>query len=149
MDAKRVFLVADDSEMDVQLLQLAIKKAQIPNQVRVVKDGQEAIDYLSGNGRFADRKEFPFPGGLFLDLNMPRISGFEVLEWMKDHEDCKLIPVMVLSNSGLEEDVKRAYQLGANAYMVKPGKFDGLVAILRTSFEFWCLCRVPFLMVEC
>ena len=85
----------------------------------------------------------PSPGALFLDLKLPNLNGFDVLQWLKEHEECKVIPVMVLTGSAIEQDVTRAYQLGANSYMVKPGTLDELVELLDVAFRFWWMCEIP------
>src|SRR3954463_7580511 len=126
MDPKRVILVVEDSEKDITKLKEAIRRAKIPNPIQVVRDGEEARDYLEGSGRFEDRRACPFPGALFLDLNLPRLDGFRVLKWLKEHEECRVIPVMVLTASGLVLNQKTAYEMGANSYIVKPTSFDEL-----------------------
>src|SRR4051794_32200066 len=149
MDSKRLILIVEDDEDDVILLREAIRKAQVRNPIQVLMDGEEAIDYLSGNGRFGDRIEYPFPGALFLDLKLPKMSGFEVLRWLKEHEECKVIPVMVLTASDLERDVTRAYQMSANSYMVKPSGLDQLTDMVKQAFGFWSMCEIPPLPKTC
>src|SRR5690242_930042 len=107
MDPNRVILVAEDSEDDVDLLKIAFRRLGIKNPVQVVKDGQEAIDYLSRTGEYADQQRFPFPGILFLDLKMPRKTGLEVLAWLSEHPECSQIPSMVFTSSSQESDVSR------------------------------------------
>ncbi len=136
-------LIAEDSENDALLLQMALKRAGIKERVYVVADGVEAIAYLRGEGKYKDRSKFPFPNVLFTDLKMPRMSGFEVLEWLRSHPECFIIPVIVLSASQLDDDIRKAYQLSANAYLVKPGKFEDLQKILKLAFEFWDKCEKP------
>lgn len=149
MDTKRLILIVDDSEEDVELLKIAIRRARVPNPVQVVRDGQEAIDYLCARGPYEDRQAYPFPGVLFLDLKMPRLSGFEVLKWLKEHEQCKVIPVMVFSASGIDTDVTRAYQLCASCYLVKPNSLDELVTMVDLAFRFWSMCAIPPLPPKC
>ncbi|HUR44510.1 MAG TPA: response regulator [Candidatus Saccharimonadales bacterium] len=149
MDTKRLILIAEDDENDVDLLRCAIRCVNVLNPIQVVRDGLEAMHYLSGNGRYADRATFPFPGALFLDLKLPKLSGFEVLRWLKQHEECKVIPVMVLTGSGLEQDVTKAYQLGANSYMVKPGSLSELRDLVALAFRFWSTCEIPPLPKKC
>src|SRR5258705_10330985 len=120
MNRNLTILIAQDDENDLTLLQLALKRVGINNPVHISRDGVEAIDYLAGNGLYADRAAFPFPSVLMTDIKMPRVGGFEVLKWLRDHPTCSVIPVLVLSSSRELRDVKLAYQLGAKSYMVKP-----------------------------
>ena len=120
MDANRVILVAEDSDDDIDLLKIAFRRLGVKNPIQIVRDGQEVIDYLSGTGEYADRLRFPVPAIMFLDLKMPRKTGLEVLEWLAEHSECSLIPTMVFSSSSQDSDITRAYELGANCYMVKP-----------------------------
>ncbi len=136
-------LIAEDSENDALLLQMALKRAGIKERVYVVADGVEAIAYLRGEGKYKDRSKFPFPNVLFTDLKMPRMSGFEVLQWLRSNPECFIIPIIVLSASQLDDDIRKAYQLSANAYLVKPGKFEDLQKILKLAFEFWDKCEKP------
>src|SRR5581483_1836116 len=136
-------LIAEDSENDALLLQMALKRAGIKERVYVVADGVEAIAYLRGEGKYKDRSKFPFPNVLFTDLKMPRMSGFEVLQWLRSNPECFIIPIIVLSASQLDDDIRKAYQLSANAYLVRPGKFEDLQKILKLAFEFWDKCEKP------
>jgi CheY-like chemotaxis protein len=149
MDRNLTILIAEDSENDARLLEMAIRDLGMKNPVRLLDDGRKVIDYLKGSGEYEDRKAFPFPSVLFLDLKMPRIGGFEILHWLKEHPRCSIIPVMILSNSGLEEDVKKAYELGANAYFVKPATFEDLKRMLHAAFEFWSWCAKPPVPERC
>lgn len=121
-DKVTTFLLVEDDENDATLVQLEFAKAQLPICLQVVGDGSEAIDYIRGTGRFANRDEFPMPDVILLDLKMPRINGFEFLAWLRNEspKSCHLIPVVIMSSSGLTVDVDRAYDLGANSYLVKP-----------------------------
>ena len=136
-------LLADDSEEDVFLLETALKEGRSTNPVQWVKDGTEVVAYLTGEGRYSDRRTFPFPELIILDVKMPRMSGLEVLEWMRDHPDFKVIPIIIMSSSGHESDVQRAYLLGANTYFIKPGSFDTLVRLVSTLHEYWELSTKP------
>src|SRR5687767_1809491 len=107
------------------------------------------MDYLKAEGKFEDRSQYPFPSVMFIDIKMPRVNGFEVLQWLKDHEHCRIIPVLVFSSSEQPEDIERAYQLGANAYLVKPNKMEDLEKILRSTYEFWSHCAKPRVPVKC
>src|SRR5579864_5000614 len=118
MITKPILLVEDD-ENDVFFFQRAMSKAGMTNPVQVAGDGQEAIDYLRGAGKFADRSKFPLPELILLDLKLPFVMGLDVLRWIR--EQSELVPiVIILSSSREEEDIAAAYKLGANAYLVKP-----------------------------
>src|SRR4051812_26376261 len=115
-----VILLAEDLENDVVLVRKAFERAQIRNPMHVVRDGEEAIEYLRGEGKYANREEHPLPQLVLLDLKMPKVDGFDVLRWMRADMTFKAIPVLVLTSSDRINDVKLAYQLGANSFMVKP-----------------------------
>jgi len=138
MDEDFVILLAEDDVNDALLVERALSRADIHNPVMVVRDGQEAIDYLEGVGLFADRKNFPLPSLALLDIKMPKKSGLEVLEWVRHNSGgLKLLPVIIMSSSSIQEDIDRAYQLGVNAYLVKPTAFDELVETLKATTDFW------------
>jgi CheY-like chemotaxis protein len=130
-------LLVEDDENDVFFLQRALKEERITNPVRVAEDGQEAVDYLSGVGRFADRAKFPVPCLIILDLKMPRRTGLEVLEWIRAHHAFLTIPVIVFTSSAQPEDIDRAYRLGANAFVVKPPSVEERLEFARLLKGFW------------
>ena len=134
-----VILLAEDDENDAWLVKRALSRGDIHNPVMVARDGQEAIDYLEGTGPFADREQFPLPTIVLLDIKMPKKNGLEVLEWIRRNGGggLKLLPVIIMSSSSIQEDIDRAYQLGVNAYLVKPTAFDELVETLKATTEFW------------
>ena len=113
-------LVVEDDPNDVFFLLQAFMQAGLQPPIHVAVDGQHAIDYLSGVGQFADRDAHPLPECMFLDLKLPLIHGFQVLEWVRQHSDLKEMPVFILTASAEECDRQRAWQLGARAYLVKP-----------------------------
>src|SRR5690349_14765253 len=115
-----IILLAEDREDDVLLIQQAFEQAGIRNPLFVVRDGEEAISYLSGEGKYAKREEFPLPDLLLLDLKMPRKDGFDVLRWLMQQPSLSALRVLVLTTSGEIYDVDEAYQLGANSFLVKP-----------------------------
>src|SRR4051794_15435797 len=127
-------LVAEDSEDDAVLLARAFRKAGAGAPVHVCRDGQETIDYLSGVDKFADRSAYPWPSMLLLDLKMPRVNGFEVLEWLKQRGVADL-PAAVLSSSDHPNDMRRAYDLGACLYFVKPNVPEELTTMVRELME--------------
>jgi CheY-like chemotaxis protein len=136
-------LLAEDYEDDVILMERALQKSDLKHPLRVVTDGQQAIEYLRGDDNYADRTAFPFPGLVILDLKMPAVTGFQVIEWMRKNDTTRLIPVIVLSTSSDSKDINRAYQLGANAYMVKPTNHLALERLLLTIGEFWLTSERP------
>jgi chemotaxis family two-component system response regulator Rcp1 len=135
-------LVAEDNEDDLFLLRQAFKKAEVPSQLHHVNDGMEALTYLKGEAAFNDRKAHPFPDILLLDLNMPRKNGFEVLEWIRQDAKCSRLVVHVFTSSSHEADVRRAYDLHANTFLLKPSRVDELVTlvtVLHQWHRFVCL----------
>jgi DNA-binding response OmpR family regulator len=130
----RVILIADDDPSDAHFLRLALEETRLGLRIHDVGDGQEAVDYLAGNGKYRDRESFPFPAHLILDLKLPRLSGFEVLRWLRGREDIGGLPVTVLSGSQLPGDIQQVAALGAE-YLVKPVEYAELKALVRE------LCR--------
>lgn len=126
-----VILVVDDSENDAFLMRVGFERAGFKQPLRFAVDGQDAIAYLEGEGRYANRIQFPLPTVVLMDLNMPRKDGFEALEWIRHHPTLKRLNVNMLSASSRPEDIVRAYDLGANSYLLKPGTLDGLVDIAK------------------
>jgi CheY-like chemotaxis protein len=136
-------LHVEDREEDVFLLSYAFKRADIKNPVHVAADGQRAIDYLAGAGKFGDRQQFPMPGLVLLDLQLPYKMGLEVLEWIRQQPELKSIIIIVLSSSIHEGDIRRAYELGANAFLVKPSNADTLADICQALKHFWLTHNQP------
>jgi CheY-like chemotaxis protein len=130
-------LHVEDRSEDVFLLKYAFQQAEITNWVQVVVDGQQAIDYLAGVGKFGDRKQFPLPCTVLLDLKLPHKMGLEVLEWIRQQPSLKWVIVIILSSSINEGDIRRAYSLGANAFLVKPADVNKLVDMCRALKHFW------------
>lgn len=139
-----VLLVEDDLN-DIFLVKRAFKKARIQNPLQVVTDGSEAIDYLRGDGKYADRQVHPVPRLIVMDIKMPRKTGFEVLEWVKGQSHhLRRIPVIIVSSSESTEDINRAYELGANAYMVKPMDYRAVEHLFESITHYWGLeCAKP------
>jgi CheY-like chemotaxis protein len=140
---KQLFLLAEDSQNDVFLMQQAFKKAGLPNPIQVVSDGQEAISYLKGEGRYSDRAQYPLPMAVLLDLKMARMNGFEVLEWVRKQPNLKRVVVIILTASNRSSDADRAYDLGANFYLTKPGKFEDLVEMTKCLHDWLRLNHFP------
>lgn len=131
-----VLLVEDDPN-DVLLIQRAWRKANIAAPLQVVTDGEAATRYLTGGGEFADRQRYPLPILVLLDLKLPRKSGFEVLAWLRQQPVLRRLPVVVLTSSSEPEDINRAYELGANSYLVKPVQFESLQEMMQTVHIYW------------
>lgn len=144
-----IVLLAEDEPNDVYLIKRALEKSGLEHTLRAVPDGGEAIRYLRGEGEFADRSAYPCPNLILSDLKMPGIDGFGLLQWLHDHPECSVIPMIILSASGIEADVRHAYQLGANAYMVKPSGLQDLVDLLHSMHDFWSRCERPSIPATC
>src|SRR4051794_26679926 len=114
-----VILLAEDREDDILLIRKAFARAYIHNPLQVVRDGEEALAYLQGQGRYGNRDEYPLPELLLLDLKMPRMNGFEVIKWIRQQPGLSALRIVVLTSSDSIRDVNTAYRLGANSFMVK------------------------------
>ena len=136
MSLETILLVEDNPD-DVLLLKRAFKKAGLPHALQIASHGEEAVDYLAGDGRYADRDKHPFPALMLLDLQLPRRSGHEVLEWLRAQDDLRRLPVVVLTSSREPTDINRAYDLGANSYLVKPVSFDALLEMVQVLERYW------------
>jgi CheY-like chemotaxis protein len=144
MGGNEFILLVDDDENDALLLQRAFKKAGLHDWLRVVTEGQEAINYLGGREQYSDRDRFPLPFLMLLDLKMPGTDGFEVLRWARSERDLKRLLIVVLTSSNLQTDVDRAYELGANSYLVKPVEFDEMVNMVQRFQAYWAeINRTP------
>lgn len=137
-EAMNILLVEDEAT-DVQLILRALGKGGLANAIQVVRDGQEALDYLFARGDYSDRAQCPIPVLILLDLKLPKIGGLEVLEQLKKAERLKRIPVVVLTSSAESTDVNRAYDLGANSYLVKPVKFSAFCDVAAQIKLYWLL----------
>jgi len=124
-----IILLVDDSENDAKLMRIIFARAGFVQPLQYVTDGEDAIAYLKGVGRYQDRTLHPFPTVLLMDLNMPRKNGFEVLEWIRAQPVLKRLRVYVLSASSRIQDIERSYDLGASSYLVKPGNLDELMRL--------------------
>jgi CheY-like chemotaxis protein len=137
MIEKALILLAEDEQTDAYFIQWANKKAGLPHEIFHVADGQEAIDYLRGTPPYDDRTRHPFPHLLLLDLKMPRLTGFDVLSWLKQDSDFPELPVVVLSSSNYPADIDQARKLGATDYKIKPGNPQLLVEMLQELDQRW------------
>jgi CheY-like chemotaxis protein len=134
--------LAEDTASDIELFQMALARCGSVRSLQSVKDGQEVVDYLRGDPPF-NQPHRQVPNIIFMDLKMPRMDGFDVLQWLRENPACSVIPVIVLSSSGLDEDILRAYRLGANAYFQKPYNFSQLQDILQSILKFWTHAKRP------
>jgi CheY-like chemotaxis protein len=133
----RNVLIIDDDLNDVLLLQRAFQKARLSDGLYFVKDGEEAVAYLSGQGNYANREQHPLPALILLDLKMPRKSGLEVLEWIRQQPALKRLIVVMLTSSNQSSDVNRAYDLGANSYLMKPAGYATLSQLVKCVDQYW------------
>lgn len=134
-----VFLLVEDDPDQILLIQRAFSEAKLVNPLRVVRDGAEAVEYLSGAGGFADRTRHPLPSLILLDLRLPKKSGLEVLEWLRGDPTLKETPVVVLTSSSERADIDKAYALGVSAYLVKPVRFADLLEIVKGVGMYWMI----------
>lgn len=132
-------LMVEDDPNDILLTQRAFMQASLVNPLRIVRDGQEAIQYLGGRDAYADRSKYPLPSLILLDLKLPKKSGLEVLEFLRAQPSLKQTPVIVLTSSQESSDIQRAYTLGANSYLLKPVGFDGLLEMVKAIGMYWVL----------
>lgn len=135
-------LLIEDNRMDVELILDAFREARLGNQIHVVRNGQEALDYLFGQGEYADRQAYPLPDLILLDLKMPGIDGHEVLRRVKETPGLKRLPVVVLTSSREEGDRALSYDNGANSYLVKPVSFEGFLEVVRQVADYWLILNV-------
>lgn len=144
MQAGATVLLVDDDENDSLLFQRAVRQNQFPFRVHWVRNGREALDYISGNGEFADREKFPFPKFIVTDNKMPVMSGSEFLRWLKAHPKYHVVPTIVFGGSASPTEVDSAYQeLGAHSYISKPADSENLQQIVKLIFDYWAVCHVP------
>jgi CheY-like chemotaxis protein len=134
MSQPQSILMVDDIEDNLYLMRAAFRMAKAEHPLQEARDGEAAIAYLKGEGHYSDRNQFPLPTVMLLDLNMPKKNGFEVLAWVRAQPGLKRLMVIILTASMRGEDVERAFDLGANSFLVKPLGLDELTAMLR------CLC---------
>jgi CheY-like chemotaxis protein len=133
----KFILLVDDDSNDTLLIQRAFQKAGMYDVLKTVSDGDQAIGYLSGQGVYANRQKYPLPFLVLLDLKMPGTDGFEVLQRVRAEQELRRLLVVVLTSSNLQTDVDRAYELGANSYLVKPVEFDEMVHLIQRFEAYW------------
>ena len=137
MLSQETILMVEDDPDDALLIQRALQKAGLRHPVKIVRDGDQAIAYLSGQGDYADRERYPLPFLVLLDLRMPGTDGFDVLQWARQEPALKRLLIVVLTSSNVQSDVDRAYELGANSYLVKPVDFEEMVNMLKRFEVYW------------
>ena len=144
MKAKKFTLLIVDDDQDHRILaQYTFESLTTKYKIQLAANGQEALAYLKGEGKFADRKEFEFPSYILTDLQMQPGDGFHVLEFLKNNPALSLIPVVMLSSSDEADDIRQAYLLGASSYLVKPLGLDGLKRLFQKIHDYWVECEVP------
>jgi CheY-like chemotaxis protein len=136
-------LIIEDDEDDALLIRIAFKRAGVTSPIHRVENGAEAIAYLMGDGPYGDRSKFMYPSFIMTDLKMPGVNGFDVLEFLKGNPEWAVIPVIVFSSSADPDDIKRAYQMGASSYHVKPGTSEVLAHQVLVLHAYWMTCEVP------
>ncbi len=136
-------LLVEDSINDAELTIREMKKHNLANDLFHVKDGEEALDYIFGKGSFANRIIEHRPKLVLLDIQMPKLNGIEVLQQIKSNEHTKTIPVVMLTSSKEDPDIKRCYELGANSYIVKPVNFEAFTAAIKSIHYYWLLLNEP------
>ncbi len=139
---KATILLVEDEPADVFRVQRAVRKANLPISLEVVSDGEQAVLYLNGEGSYEDRDRYPLPVLMLLDLKLPRLSGFEVLGWLRE-STIKHLPVVVLTSSEEQVDIERAYALGANSYLTKPIDFNALLEMIQAIGTYWVTLNRP------
>jgi CheY-like chemotaxis protein len=137
IELSRSILLVEDDEDDVFIFHRALKDAGISNPVQLVTHGRQAVEYLSGAGKYADRGAYPFPFIVFLDLKLPYLSGFDVLKWIRRRPELEPIIVVVLTSSDEDRDHSTAYQFGARSYIVKPPDGEQIRRLMLSLQSYW------------
>jgi CheY-like chemotaxis protein len=135
-------LLVEDNPMDVELIIDAFKEARLGNKIQVAGNGKEALEFLFGEGRYTDRKQYPLPDIVLLDLKMPGIDGHEVLRRIKGTDKLKRLPVIILTSSKDEGDRAMSYDNGANSYLVKPVSFDEFLKVVKQVSDYWLTLNI-------
>ena len=143
MLAEKTILLVEDNPDDEELTTRALRRAKIANEIVVARDGSEAVEFLFGEGKHAGRDLSRMPAVILLDLKLPKLSGFEVLERLRADPRTSLIPTVILTSSSEEEDMLRSYEAGANSYVRKPVEFDAFVNAVGQLGSYWVLINQP------
>lgn len=139
----RILLVENDQE-DGLITQMVLKKTKVPNELFVVRDGQEALDFLYHQGKYSGGRKAPKPELILLGIKLPKVNGMEVLRRLKSDRNLKRIPVTIITRSKRDEDVVKSYNLGANSYIHKPLAFDKFVRAIHSIYRYWTvLAKLP------
>jgi CheY-like chemotaxis protein len=137
MNPPKTILVVEDNPDDVLLIGMALSRSGVSSNMVNLRDGEQAIEFFRGAGRFADRNAFPIPSLVLLDLKMPRVDGFDVLRWIRSHPEWRSLPVVVLTTSYYGPDIEKAYNLGANSFLTKANDFSKFLQDIRDMATFW------------
>jgi CheY-like chemotaxis protein len=148
MQRTLIILLAEDDANDFEIFSYALQQNGVPVNIQRVHDGEEAIRYLEGQFPFSNRSTYPFPDLIILDLKMPRLTGLEVLQWRRNQPECARLPVIMLSGSGLQQDINYAYHLGVNSYFSKPGSVEKLQQLLRKILDYWSSAELPQIVAQ-
>ncbi len=135
-------LLVEDNPMDVELIIDAFKEVRLENKIQVARNGKEALEFLFGEGKYADRNQYPLPDIVLLDLKMPGIDGHEVLKRIKGADKLKRLPVIILTSSRDEGDRAMSYDSGANSYLVKPVSFDDFLKVVKQVSDYWLMLNI-------
>ncbi len=136
-------LIVDDDPNDLRLIEEAFRAVGVKEPIHGLTGGQQAIDYMMGHGKYADRQTYAYPTFITIDLKMPGADGFAVLEHLNKNPEWAIIPTVILSGSRDRDDIKKAYMLGASSYHLKPGTLEGLRQQLKVLHDYWVTCEVP------
>ena len=136
MTRDTILLVEDDDD-EIHLMKKALAKGGLGNPLQIINHGGDVIPYFEGKGEYGNREQYPLPGLMFLDLKLPGISGLYLLAWIKGNPEFRHIPVVVFTSSDDPEDLRRAYQFGANSYLIKPVAFEDFVDMIRVTGTYW------------
>lgn len=142
MTSLKPIILIEDNPKDIELTLVALEKSKLANEVIVLRDGEEAIEYLNCNGRY-EKREKGNPAVVLLDIKLPKVDGLQVLETIKNCEDLRAVPVVMLTSSREEPDLQRSYSLGVNAYVVKPVQFHDFVQAVQELGVFWAVVNEP------
>ncbi len=144
MESSGAVLLVEDDPNDAILIRHAFRSARLSNRLVVLSDGRQAVRYLSGEGPYRDREQYPIPVMILLDLDLPELNGFQFLEWLRGEPELSRLPVIVLTGSTFSPDVKLAYTLGANSFLVKPTHAGDFATMLKTTADYWLsTCKLP------